>query len=753
MPTSPAADSPGSRWRWKWVLLGLILTAAIVSFYYVSFRNFRKTIVSSFNTQQTVIARSVQNLLEYHLVNAYENLDHSIRMVRRNHGSTTAITHSIDSVLQSHQDDFLAISIVSDGEILHTVPEGLRANIETSVLQHLQMAGNLSGPYLSERSISGNKATSHLFVPFRIAGDDTDYYIVGSLDLKAFINDHLPTWKGQNLSFLLADYEGDVYVISDSHHESHLLMEMGNIFRIEGSNCGNCHADDQFDDIRLAVRTGDVVHAIQSSPDQRLYNRTTVPVVIYHETWTVSVRSPYDDIQGAVDLSFRKSVIYTIFSLLLVGGFGLALHSTQKSRAVLEERTLAEKGIRESEEKYRALFDGSNDAIYILQLSGKDPSITSANLRAVEMLGYDSLDHLLRASPQDFLPLYQHDGKLSSAILNVLWGRAREGRVQTVELIHCKLDGTEFPCELTVSPIQIGNQAFLQAVLRDITERKKADTDRLRIDKLKSISTLAGGIAHDFNNLLAGIMGNIGLTKLLLKTDPSNMVELRATLDTAEKACDKAAALTKRMLSFAEKSTEPFRRKISNLEEIVREDASMALHGSNVAAEYHFNHSLLPVHADPDQIGQVIHNLVKNAREAMPRGGVVRISADNEFVSSHPSLESGNYIKVTIHDEGEGVPENSMGRIFDAYYSTKEEGQGLGLSSVQNIIHQHGGFIEFSSTVGRGTTFILRLPSGDDVVPEPAEQSVEQPIQGKGEKILIIDDNNDVGDSIRKTVH
>jgi signal transduction histidine kinase/CheY-like chemotaxis protein len=353
----------------------------------------------------------------------------------------------------------------------------------------------------------------------------------------------------------------------------------------------------------------------------------------------------------------------------------------------------------------------------------------------------------------DFLPLYQQDGKLSSAKLSRLWTKALAGGAQTAELIHRKIDGTEFPCEVTISRIEIDDQEYLQIVLRDITERKKADADRLRIDKLKSISTLAGGIAHDFNNLLAGIMGNIGLARLLMKSDPSNKVELQATLDTAEKACDKAAALTKRMLNFAGKSNEPYRRRITNLEEIVREDASMALHGSNVAAEYHFSHDLLPAHADPDQVGQVIHNLVKNAREAMPRGGVVRISAENEIVSSHSSLESGTYVKITVHDEGEGIPEDRLSQIFEAYYSTKEDGQGLGLSSVQNIIQQHGGSIEVSSIVARGTTFIFRLPSGVDGGHEPEGLTAVRPIRGKGEKILIIDDDHDVGDSIRKTLH
>jgi PAS domain S-box-containing protein len=738
--------------RWKWILAGLILTAAIVSFYYLSYLNFKKTIVSSFNAQQSVIARSMQNFLKFYLEEARQNLAHTVDMMRSNHGSTIAIRASIDRARRAQKDDFIAITLISDSEILYTSPPELRGSIGPSTLASLKDTHSFSEPFLSGRATYRDQSTTHLFLPFTVPGSDSVNYIVGSLDIKAFVNRHQPGWNQEVISLVLADFEGDVYVITNLDHDKQVLMEEGNIFRIEGTECGGCHSAVQFDDIREAMRTGSMVQAIEATPERKLYNRTTIPFDLYQETWTISVLSPYSTVQGTLERSFRRNALYTILSLLLAGAFSLILHKTQKSRAILEERSVAEKGLREGERQYRALFDGSNDAIYILQPSESTPVITSANRRAVEMLGCDSLEEFLNTSPMDLLPLYQQDGKLSSAKLSRLWTRALEGEVQTAELVHRKSDGSEFPCEVTVSCVEIGSRKYLQAVLRDITERKKADADRLRIDKLKSISTLAGGIAHDFNNLLAGIMGNIGLARLLMKSDPSNTIELQATLDTAEKACDKAAALTKRMLNFAGKSNEPYRRRINDLEEVVREDASMALHGSNVAAEYHFSGDLLPAHADPDQVGQVIHNLVKNAREAMPRGGVVRISAENEFVSSHASLEPGTYVKITIHDEGEGIPENRLRKIFEAYYSTKEDGQGLGLSSVQNIIQQHGGVIEVSSLVGEGTTFTFRLPSGVDVVREPEDLPDSLPVRGKGEKVLIIDDDRDVGESIRKTL-
>jgi signal transduction histidine kinase len=234
------------------------------------------------------------------------------------------------------------------------------------------------------------------------------------------------------------------------------------------------------------------------------------------------------------------------------------------------------------------------------------------------------------------------------------------------------------------------------------------------VNNLESLGLLAGGIAHDFNNVLTGVMGNLALLLRFLDKD-SREYEFASG---AQKAATKTEGLTQQLMTFA-KGGAPV-KEIASLEQVIRETTNLSLHGANTKPEFRFTDDLLSVEIDTGQISQVIQNLVLNADQAMPNGGILRISAENVEVSADDllPLESGRYVKVTVEDQGIGIPESILGQVFDPYFSTKESGHGLGLSICHSIIHRHGGHITVSSNVGVGTTFEFYLPASEkQVVP------------------------------------
>jgi PAS domain S-box-containing protein len=271
-------------------------------------------------------------------------------------------------------------------------------------------------------------------------------------------------------------------------------------------------------------------------------------------------------------------------------------------------------------------------------------------------------------------------------------------------------------------------------VFRDITEQRQLEEVLLRARKIESVGVLAGGIAHDFNNLLTGIMGNISLAMVL--AGPGEQVA--ACLTEAENACRRATKLTRQLLTFS-KGGAPVRQAVS-IAELLTESANFALRGSNVRCVFTIAEGLWPADVDADQIDQAFHNVVLNAAQAMPEGGTVQVQADNVWLNAAevPPLQEGRYVKISVHDQGSGIPAEIQSKIFDPYFSTKENGSGLGLATAYAIITKHDGFITVRSEKGEGASFAIYLPgSPDDVM--PVQDMVEKPLVGNG-KILVVDD-------------
>lgn len=266
--------------------------------------------------------------------------------------------------------------------------------------------------------------------------------------------------------------------------------------------------------------------------------------------------------------------------------------------------------------------------------------------------------------------------------------------------------------------------------------QRRMEEEMEKARKIESLGVLAGGIAHDFNNLLTGILGNISLAKRC--HDSSGKAYER--LLRAEKASERARELTRQLLTFS-KGGAPV-RKTASISELIEESAGFVMRGSNIGCEISLPPDLWPVSVDQGQISQVVNNLVINARQAMPHGGVIKIRGENISIGSghHLPLNVGRYVRISVSDTGVGISPENLRKIFDPYFTTKQTGSGLGLASVYSIVKNHEGHVDVESKEGAGTTFSIYLPASDEL-PEtlPGAEGEPVPTSGKG-NVLVMDD-------------
>lgn len=280
---------------------------------------------------------------------------------------------------------------------------------------------------------------------------------------------------------------------------------------------------------------------------------------------------------------------------------------------------------------------------------------------------------------------------------------------------------------------QEGNIRGVVLVFRDITEKVKMEEELVKAEKLESIGILAGGIAHDFNNILTAVIGNLSLAKIAVPAGGKAMERI----EEAEKAAERAKDLTQQLLTFA-KGGAPI-KQVASVAEIIQDSASFGLRGSKSRCEFHLADDLWPAEIDPGQISQVIHNLVINADQAMPNGGRITIKAKNTALIHTYSGLKKKAVEIAIQDEGTGIPDSFLAKIFDPYFTTKPKGSGLGLATAYAIIQRHDGDLTVKTQVGQGTTFTIFLPASDRFRIEPAGTG-EQTLTGGG-KILVMDDD------------
>jgi PAS domain S-box-containing protein len=371
-----------------------------------------------------------------------------------------------------------------------------------------------------------------------------------------------------------------------------------------------------------------------------------------------------------------------------------------------------------------AVIDNSPEAIYVKDLQGRYLMINPAGAaflgrRVEEVLGRDdseffpadSAKKIFGANPQVLAcgtPLTV-EKKLTSADVT--------RTILATDGVYCDAKGKV-----------IG----LFGIARDITQLRQAGEEMIKTQKLESLGILAGGIAHDFNNILTAILGNVSLARIQMH----DLEKATKRLEEAENATARAKDLAQQLLTFA-RGGEPV-KKIVEISGLLKEAVGFALRGANVRCDFALADDLWPVEADEGQLVQVIHNLALNAVQAMPDGGTVTIGARN-FISAQ---EGNRFVKISIADTGTGIPEHHLQRIFDPYFTTKQQGSGLGLATCYSIIRKHGGKIRATSTQGKGSTFHISLPATEhECALEPDSRAAVS--HGNG-RVLVMDDNEDI---------
>ncbi|MFC1999644.1 PAS domain S-box protein [Chloroflexota bacterium] len=403
------------------------------------------------------------------------------------------------------------------------------------------------------------------------------------------------------------------------------------------------------------------------------------------------------------------------------------------------ERKKAEESLQESEQRYAAVVEQAMDGVMIAQ----DEVYKFINRSVEEMTGYTRQE--LEDRPLLDLVVPESRGAVAKRYYSRLAGEPLSAEYE-VRLL-CK-DGTVKEIESRSRTIDYQGRPATLAIVRDITERKYMEEERQRAAKLESIGTLAGGIAHDFNNLLAGILGNVTLAKNFV--GPKS--ETYEVLVEAEKASLRARDLTQQLLTFAKGGTPV--KEMASVTEVIRESAQFAIRGSKVKGKFDLPDDLWPTEIDVGQIGQVVNNLVMNAVDSMPEGGIISISATNTAIGERSALplrkREGGYVKISIADKGIGIAEEHLRKIFDPYFTTKQRGSGLGLATAYSIIKSHNGHITVESELGVGTTFHIYLPASKKRVRAKKSEAAKQPrLLGKG-KILVMDDEEMIRKMLRK---
>ena len=407
----------------------------------------------------------------------------------------------------------------------------------------------------------------------------------------------------------------------------------------------------------------------------------------------------------------------------------------------ITERKRAEEGLRESEERYRLLFESNPQPMWVYDL--ETLAFLAINQAAVRHYRY-SREEFLGMTIKDIHP-EEDIPALVASVRNGSSGVDSAGPCR-----HRMKDGSIIEVEVTAHPLVFDGRRANLIVANDVTEQKRLraalllSEEQLRqSQKLEAIGQLAGGVAHDFNNLLTAINGYSALALQRLGRDHP----IASYLNEIERAGNRAADLTRQLLAFGRKQL--LQPLSLSLNDIVTDMSKMLtrLIGESITFETKLSPNLKRIKVDPGQVEQVLMNLVVNARDAMPRGGVLTIETKNEelddaYASKHISVKPGQYVMLAVSDTGMGMGQEVQAHIFEPFYTTKEKGKGtgLGLSTVYGIIKQSGGNIWLYSEPGKGTSFKVYLPVTEDEIETSVAPTADTSSQRGSETVLLVED-------------
>ena len=413
----------------------------------------------------------------------------------------------------------------------------------------------------------------------------------------------------------------------------------------------------------------------------------------------------------------------------------------------ITERKKAAETIADEKERLAVTLRSIGDGVIVTDINGR---ITLINKVGEQLTGWHSDAARGKTLTEVFNIINESTReKCENPVEKVLRTGAIVGLANHTALI--RRDGTEIIIADSAAPINDRHSQTIGIVLvfRDITAQYRLEQEMQKMQKLESLGLLAGGLAHDFNNLLTSILGNVSLVKMQVGVDHKSFNRLT----DAEKAARRATDLTQQLLTFA-KGGAPIKEPAS-LAEIAKETCNFAMSGSSARCLYTIPASLWSAEVDKGQISQVFNNLTINSIHAMPGGGTIRLDFENATIQENSALsllKPGDYIKIVFSDEGAGIPEHIVDKIFEPYFTTKSGGTGLGLATVFSIINRHEGQISVESKIGVGTTFTLYVPALRDTV-SPVREGTSGVQAGQG-RVLVMDDEelirNVAGDILRE---
>jgi PAS domain S-box-containing protein len=465
------------------------------------------------------------------------------------------------------------------------------------------------------------------------------------------------------------------------------------------------HAREAFEDEQRIIRTGEPIldkEEKETWPDGSI-------------TWVSTTKLPLRDAAGRI-----------------VGTFGISRDITQRRQQ------------GEALQLFRTLVDRSNDAFEIIDPeSGRFLDVSE---RGCVDTGF-TREQLLK------MHVFELDETLSRAGWPERLAAIRASGSMKLEGLHRRKNGETFPVEVNIRMVRLDRE-YLVAVVRDVSEKKKLEEQFLRAQRLESLGMLSAGIAHDLNNILAPVLMGAPLLRLRA-THPSDL----RVLETIESSASRGAGLVRQILSFAHGAGGGDKTLIQ-AKHLLRDIANFIQQTfpKSVQLELDIPNDLWTVRGNPTQLHQVLLNLCVNARDAMPKGGRLRLSAANRRLdattdgSAGQRTVGGAYLMLEVGDTGSGIPPAILDRIWDPFFTTKDEGKGtgLGLSTVRGIVNGHGGFVRVESAMGEGTRFRIYLPAEDAATQEASASLTASPflVRGRGELVLVVDDEESIRDLV-----
>jgi two-component system cell cycle sensor histidine kinase/response regulator CckA len=394
--------------------------------------------------------------------------------------------------------------------------------------------------------------------------------------------------------------------------------------------------------------------------------------------------------------------------------------------------------LRQAEERYQTLLEEVSDVVFTANLGGPWLDVNPAG---VTLFNFDSPEELLRADATHGLYVNPGDReKLERALV-------AKGHVGDVEIAMKKKGGESLTVRTSAKAIrdERGTVVAYQGVLKDVTEQRTLEQQLLQSQKMESIGLMTGGVAHDFNNLLMVILGNVQLG--LAGMDRSH--PHYEILSKIQEEAKKASAITRRLLAFTRRHV--LQRKAIHLVDQINTLSKMLsrLIGEDIELKIEVGKEVGYVYLDETVLDQVVMNLVVNAREAMPDGGVLtlqvlNVSLDEAFCGCYPFVKPGDYVRLSIIDTGVGMEPCAIQRIFEPFFTTKEGGTGLGLAVVYGVVKQHKGYIIASSEVGKGSRFDIYFPIHLESISDEDVEVLEKAVSKGNETLLIAEDELEI---------